>query len=81
MESSKVAQRYINKIENQCRNVAVSDESLDGEIQRRRAEQIWRVSLCLHLVQHGNASLMNPLGLREAVAARKIVLFSTIATT
>jgi len=81
VEASKEAQSYIHEIEERCRTTAVSDESLDGEILRRRAEQIWRVSLCLHLARHGNASLMNPLGLSQAQAARDLVEFSTMAAS
>lgn len=80
VESSKEALRYINEIEDQCRTVAASDESLDGEILRRRAEQIWRVSLCLHIAKHGNTSALHPLSLPAAQAARKVVELSTEAT-
>lgn len=77
VEASKDTMRYISEIENKCRSAATSDESLNGEILRRRAEQIWRVSLCLHLVRHGNASLMRPLGLPDAEVARRMVEFFT----
>jgi len=73
VEASKEAQSHINQIEDQCRTAAASDESISGEILRRRAEQIWRVSLCLHLARHGNTAAIHPLCIREAQTSRRIV--------
>lgn len=73
VEASKAAINFIAEIESDCRVAAQSDESLHGEVLRRRAEQIWRVSLCLHLARHGNASALHPLQLSDAESASLIV--------
>lgn len=73
VEPSAAAQSFIAKIEQDCRMAAIADEGLDGEVLRRRAEQTWRLSLCLHLARHGNASALHPLELNDAQIAAAIV--------
>ena len=51
----------------------MTNESIHGEVMRRRAEQTWRVSLCLHLARHGNASVLHQLKLKDAKTAAEIV--------
>jgi hypothetical protein len=79
VEPSTEAADFISEIENDCRTAAMADESLRGEVMRRRAEQIWRVSLCLHLARHGNAAPLHTLELKDAQCAARIVeRFSSI---
>lgn len=73
VEASPEAGKFIHEIEQHCRDAAMTDESIRGEVLRRRAEQIWRVSLCLHLARHGNASALHPLELKDAQTAAAIV--------
>jgi len=73
VEPSPVAGKFIREIEQHCRDAAMTDESIYGEVLRRRAEQTWRVSLCLHLARHGNASALHPLELKDAQTAADIV--------
>ena len=67
------AQAYLSDMEKECRSAAMEDESIHGEILRRRAEQTWRIALCLHLARHGNASALHPFELKDAEAAAQIV--------
>jgi len=78
VEVSKAATNFISEIECDCRLAAKTDESLYGEVLRRRAEQTWRVTLCLHLVRHGNASALHPLDLIDAESAAQIVKYFTV---
>lgn len=73
------AQAYMGTIEQACRSAAMEDESIHGEILRRRAEQTWRVALCLHLARHGNASALHPLELEDAEAGASIIERFTVA--
>ena len=73
IQPTKATERFIHQIESECRTASLHDESLASEILRRRAEQIWRVSLCLHLARHGNTSAIHPLKKTDAVIAAKIV--------
>lgn len=73
VEASPEAGDFIAGIEQQCRESAMTNESLHGEVIRRRAEQTWRVSLCLHLARYGNAAALHPLELKDATTAAHIV--------
>jgi len=73
VEPSSAVKNFISKIENECRETAKTDESLHGEVLRRRAEQTWRVGLCLHLARHGNAAALHSLDLNDAESAAQIV--------
>ncbi|WP_308985569.1 DUF3987 domain-containing protein [Thalassobacterium sedimentorum] len=73
VEASKQARGYLQEIEQHCRATAMTDESIRGEVLRRRAEQAWRVSLCLHLARHGNTAALHPLELPDAQSAAAIV--------
>lgn len=73
VDTAKDTRKYLSQIEEACRDAASYDESIASEILRRRAEQIWRVSLCLHLARHGRSSLMHPLCLEDAQVANQIV--------
>lgn len=73
VEASTAATKFITAVECECRLAAKTDESLNSEVLRRRAEQTWRVALCLHLVRHGNASALRSLKLNDAEAAAQIV--------
>lgn len=68
------AKSYIEGIAQECRSAAIEDESIRGEILRRRAEQTWRVALCLHLARHGNASALHRLESKDAESASELVL-------
>jgi len=82
VEASITASSFIAEVEHDSRVAAQSDESLHGEVLRRRAEQIWRVALCLHLARHGNASALHPLELSDAESASFIVeRFTGIGST
>lgn len=69
----KATRSYLGAIESSSRDSAQEDESIRGEILRRRAEQIWRVALCLHAARHGNASALHPLKIKDAQTAAGIV--------
>ena len=71
--SSSDATQYLRKIEQDCRVSAASDESLTGEVLRRRAEQSWRVALCIHLARYGERSAAYPISLEDAKTAAHIV--------
>lgn len=73
VEPSKNAEKFMLQIEDKCRTQSVSDESLNGEVLRRKAEQTWRVALCLHLARHGNVSVLHRLTLQDAQTAALIV--------
>lgn len=73
VEASPEAGDFIAEIERYCREAASTDEGIRGEVLRRRAEQIWRVSLCLHLARHGNTAALHPLELKDAQTAADIV--------
>jgi hypothetical protein len=73
VEASKEARLNLQEIEQHCRTTAITDESIRGEVLRRRAEQTWRVALCLHLARHGNTSALRPLELKDAKTAAQIV--------
>jgi hypothetical protein len=82
VDVSKAATNFITEIECDCRMAAKTDESLHSEVLRRRAEQTWRVALCLHLVRHGNTSALHSLKLNDAESAAKIVkCFTAIDST
>ncbi|HBR95024.1 MAG TPA: hypothetical protein DEA90_12760 [Opitutae bacterium] len=80
VEASPKASCHIAEIERYCREAASTDESIRGEVLRRRAEQIWRVSLCLHLARHGNAAALHPLEHKDAATAAAAIVerFTTI---
>lgn len=73
VEASPKAREFMAEIEQHCRDAAMTNESIQGEVLRRRAEQTWRVSLCLHLARHGNASVLHQLKLKDAKTAAAIV--------
>jgi len=70
--ASPAAEKFIAAIEDECRSKAKYDEGLEGEVLRRRAEQTWRVALCLHLARHGNAAALHPLSQEDAETAFQI---------
>jgi len=72
-------QSYMAEIEQECRSTAMEDESIFGEVLRRRPEQVWRVALCLHLFRHGNASALYPIELQDVEAAGKITERFTVS--
>lgn len=78
VEVSDPAKQFIDGMERECRNAAMTDESLDGEVLRRRAEQTWRVCLCLHAVRYGNTSALHPLELSDAQTAAEVVARFTV---
>lgn len=73
VKPSKKAIQLLSSIEEESRETAASDEYIHGEILRRRAEQCWRVALCLHAAEHSAQSSLHPLSLRHAQCAAKIV--------
>ena len=70
---SKEAARLLKEIEQVSRQTTVHDDSIQSEILRRRAEQCWRIALCLHAVEHGNKAAIQPLSLEHACCATAIV--------
>jgi hypothetical protein len=73
VKPSKETAEFLADIEKQSRGSAASDESIHGEILRRRAEQCWRVALCLHAAEHGAQSSLHPLSLKYSQSAEAIV--------
>lgn len=73
VKPSKEAAEFLSHIEKQSRGSAATDESIHGEILRRRAEQCWRVALCLHAVEYGASASIHPLSLAHATCAEAIV--------
>lgn len=73
VKPSKETAEFLSRIEKRSRGSAASDESIHGEILRRRAEQCWRVALCLHAAQHGASSSVHPLSFAHAQCAEAIV--------
>mgnify|MGYP001197705916 CR=1 FL=1 len=73
VKSSQETARYLDTIEKRSRGTAASDESIHGEILRRRAEQCWRVALCLHAAEHGAQSSLHALSIEHAQCAATIV--------
>lgn len=78
VEATPEARKFIQEIEQYCRETATADESIRGEVLRRRAEQTWRVSLCIHLARHGNSAALHPLELKDATTAARIVECFTV---
>lgn len=64
---------FLSKIEHEARTQGSSDESIHGEILRRRPEQCWRIALALHAADHGNQAVVNPLSVKHAKCAKRIV--------
>ena len=64
---------FLSKIEEAARTQGSSDESIHGEILRRRAEQCWRIALALHAADHGSQAVVNPLSVKHAKCAKRIV--------
>lgn len=73
VKPSQDTERYIGAIEQRSRGTATRVESIQGEILRRRAEQTWRVALCLHAVRYGVMATTNSLSLQDAQTAYAIV--------
>lgn len=73
IKPSKDAAKFLEQIEHLSRGAATRDESIQGEILRRRAEQCWRVALCLHAADHGAQSSLHALSLKNAQCAEAIV--------
>lgn len=73
VKPSEEAFQFLESIEKESRESAARDESIHGEILRRRAEQSWRVALCLHAAEHGAQSSLHPLSLVHAQCAARIV--------
>lgn len=71
---SASAREYIYGIESVSKSEALQDESIGAEILRRRAEQVWRVALCLHAIEHGSKAAMKPLERATAECAESIVV-------
>lgn len=69
----KGAADFLGKLEGECRLESETDESIHGEVIRRRAEQSWRVALCLHAVRHGILSGVKHLSLQDAETAHRVV--------
>ena len=70
--ASKDAEKYVTEIENASKLKASEDESLLSEVLRRRAEQVWRISLCIHLARYGNMSGTRQLSIEDAQVAEQI---------
>ena len=70
---TKEAALYLKEIERNARRDAALDETIHGEILRRRAEQCWRIALCLHAAEHGNESVIHKLSLKHAICGARIV--------
>jgi hypothetical protein len=73
VKPTKEAVKFLERIERQSREAAASDDSIHGEILRRRAEQCWRVALCLHAAEHGDHASLHPLSITHAECAADIV--------
>jgi hypothetical protein len=64
---------FLRDIEERSRQTAATDESIKSEILRRRAEQCWRVALCLHAARHGATAAAHELTLQDVEYACQIV--------
>lgn len=73
VKPAKPAADYLTALEMESREAAASDESIRGEVLRRRAEQCWRVALCLHAARHGSASAAHELTHQDVKCACQIV--------
>lgn len=73
IDVSPKAERFLKELEQTCREKAAEDESIAGEVLRRRAEQTWRVSLCLHLARYGNSAALHSLSIEDAQMAAQVV--------
>jgi len=65
---------FLGAIESSIRAEAQEDESIHSEILRRRAEQIWRVALCLHAAENGAKAALKPMTLETSKCAERIVV-------
>lgn len=70
---SAAARRFLEEMESSCKQESLEDESIRGEVLRRRAEQCWRVALCLHAVEHGSKAALKPLEIKTVQCAKAIV--------
>lgn len=70
---SNEAMEFLNACEKKYRQEAAQDESIQGEILRRRAEQAWRVALVLHAGRLGHLSAAKQLGLPDAQTAIRLL--------
>ena len=73
VKPAKPAADYLTALEMESREAAACDESIRGEVLRRRAEQCWRVALCLHAARHGSASAAHELAHQDVECACQIV--------
>ncbi|MGJ8650845.1 MAG: DUF3987 domain-containing protein [Opitutaceae bacterium] len=81
VKPSKEAAKFFENIEQQSRGFAASDETIHGEVMRRRAEQCWRIALCLHAAEHGNKASIHSLSPEHTRCAAAIVeRFTRIGT-
>ena len=77
VEPSKDGYRYMEELESQCRGSAAEDLTIDGEILRRRAEQTWRIALCLHAAHHGAKASAQTMAKETLETAFQIVVATT----
>lgn len=70
----KATLSFLGAIESSSRAGAQEDESIRGEILRRRAEQIWRVALCLHAAEHGAKAALKQMTVETVESAKMIVV-------
>ena len=73
IDASPKAERFLQELEQTCREKAAEDEGIAGEVLRRRAEQCWRVGLCLHLARYGNSAALHALSPEDAKTASHLV--------
>ena len=70
---SKEAAQFLKLQEIESRHNAAQDESIHGEILRRKVEQTWRVALCLHASRHGKLACSEELSLNDVNLAATFV--------
>lgn len=73
VESSEEVLRYMRGLEKLYRGKAESDSTIMGEVLRRRAEQVWRVALCLNAASCEGSSDNSVLEMSEVSAAESWV--------
>ncbi len=69
VEPSVEVSRYMRKQEDLYRERAEQDSTIEGEVLRRRAEQMWRVALCLHAASCSDSSELSLLSLEHVKVA------------
>ena len=69
--------KLLEKLKREFR-LSVGAAEVEDEIQRRHVEQVWRISLILHVARHGRKAAAAPLSLNDVENAVGIVTHLTL---